>query len=64
MMVVEPKTTQPVEPDEKPVDILCLTGWRVQKPSLSSTMLIQPVKVWSRGGQGPTITCHALNANG
>ena len=45
MMVVEPKMTQLVEPDEEPVDLFTSTDQQVQKPSLSSRMLVQPVKV-------------------
>ena len=60
MMIVEPKTTQPVEPDEELVDLFSLTGRRVQKPFLSSGTLVQ---LW-RSGQDPMVTCQALNANG
>ena len=45
MMVVEPKMTQLVEPDEEPVDLFISTDQQVQKPSLSSRMLVQPIKV-------------------
>ena len=45
MMVVEPKTTQPIELDEEPVNLLSSTGRRVQKSSLSSRTLVQPIKV-------------------
>ena len=45
MMVVKPKTTQSVEPDEEPVDLFNLTGLIVQKLSLSSRTIVQPVKV-------------------
>ena len=80
-MVVELKTTQPVEPDEEsveldeePIDLFNSIGQGVQKPSLFSRMLVQPVKVQpqlvefqsrrqSKGSQGPTTTCHTLNAN-
>ena len=56
MMVVEPKTTQLVEPDEEPVNLFSSIGRMVQKPSLSSRTLVQlvkvepqPVEVQSRG---------------
>ena len=62
-MVVELKTTQPVEPDEEsveldeePIDLFNSIGQGVQKPSLFSRMYVQPVKVqpqlvdFSRGG--------------
>ena len=71
MMIVEPKMAQPVELDEESVDLFNSTYWKVQKPSLYSRMLIRlikvelyPVEYWSRDGQGPMITYHALNANG
>ena len=45
MMVVKPKMTQPVEPDEEPVDLFNSTGRRVQKSSLSSRTLVQPIQI-------------------
>ena len=45
MMVVEQKTAQPVEPYKEPIDLLSSTGRRVQKPFLSFTTFVQPVKV-------------------
>ena len=48
MMVVEPKTAQPVESDEEPVDLFISTSWRVQKFQLSSKTLVQLVEVQSR----------------
>ena len=63
-MVVEPKMTQPVEPDKESIDLFNSTDRGVQKPSLFSKMLVQPVERRSRGGRGPTVICHALNANG
>ena len=44
-LVVEPKTAQPIEPDKESVDpqLNWLRG--VKKHSLSSRMIIQPVKV-------------------
>ena len=62
-MVVEPKMAQPVESNDEPVDLFNLTGQGMQKPSLSSRMLVQSIENWSRGGWGPTITCQILNAN-
>ena len=44
-MVVEPKTAQPIELDEELVNLFSSTDRKVQKPSLSSRMVIQPVKV-------------------
>ena len=44
-MVVEPKRTQLVESNEEPIDWFGSTGRRVQKPSLFSKILIQPIKV-------------------
>ena len=44
-MVVEPKMTQSVESNEEPIDWFGSTGRRVQKPSLSSKILVQPIKV-------------------
>ena len=44
MMVVEQKTTQPVEPNEKPVDPFSSIGWTVQKPYIYSKIIFQPVK--------------------
>ena len=50
--------------------LFSLISQRVQKPYLSSRMLVQLVKVEPqqvevrlRGGRDPTVTCHALNAN-
>ena len=77
MMVVEPKMAKSVESNEELVDLFSSTDRRVQTPSLSSRMVVQPVKiepqlievepqlvkVWSRGGQGPMVTCQALHAN-
>ena len=63
-IVVEPNTTQSVEPDEELVDLFSSSGRGVQKPSLSSRMFVQSIEVQSRGNQGPTVTYHALNANG
>ena len=45
MMVVEPKMTQLVESNEELIDWFGSTGRRVLKPSLSSRMLVQPIKV-------------------
>ena len=71
MMIVEAKMAQPVELDEESVDLFSSTNWKVQKPSLYSRMLIRsievelyPVEYWSRGGQDPRVTYHALTANG
>ena len=61
-IVVEPKTAQPVKPDEKPVDLFSSIGWKVQKPSLCSRILVQPVEEQLRDGRGPTVTYQALNA--
>ena len=63
IMVVEPKTTQLVESDKEPVNLFSSTGQGVQKPFFSSKTLVQLIEVWSRGGQDPTVTCQALNAN-
>ena len=63
-MVVEPKTTQLVEPDEEPIDLFSLTGRKVQKPSFSFRTLVQQVEVRSRGNRGPMVICQTLNANG
>ena len=77
MMVVEPKMVQSVESNEEPVDLFSSTDQRVQTPFLSSRTVVQPVKiepqpvevepqsvkVWSRGGQGPMVTCQTLHAN-
>ena len=77
MMVVEPKMAQSVESNEELVDLFSSTDRMVQTPSLSSRMVVQPVKiepqpvevepqsvkVWSRGGQGPMVTCQTLHAN-
>ena len=59
MMVVNPKTIQSIEPDEQPIDRFNSTGQRVQKPSLFSRTLVQPIKiepqlveVQSRSNQG------------
>ena len=69
-LVVEPKTVQPVEPDEEPVDPQLNRSRCAKKNSLYSIMVVQlikiepqPVKVQSRTGRGPTVTCQALNAN-
>ena len=57
-MIVDPKTAQPVESDEELIeldkelvesdkeliDLFSSIGWEVQKLSLSSRTLIQPVK--------------------
>ena len=51
-----------VEPDEEPIDPQ-LNWSRVQKNSLSSRTVVQPVKVWTVTSQGPTVTCQVLNAN-
>ena len=64
MMVVESKTAQPVESNEEPVYLFSSTDQKVQKLSLSSRMLIQPIEFWSRGGQGPMVTYQELNVNG
>ena len=45
IMVVEPKTTQVVEPHEEPVDQFSSISQGVQKLSLSSRMIVQLVKV-------------------
>ena len=74
MMIVESKTAQPIEPDEELINLqlnqsrnqstLGSNGRGMQKPFLSSRMLVQsvnvepqPVEVRSRGSQGPTVTC-------
>ena len=71
IIVVEQKMTQSVESNEKLVDLFSLLGWKVQKPYLSSRMLIRSIKVelhpveyQSRGSQGPMVTYHTLNAKG
>ena len=45
MMVVNPKKIQSIEPNEQPIDQFSLIGQMVQKPSLYSRTLVQPVKV-------------------
>ena len=45
MMVVEPKMAQSVESNEELVDLFSSTDRRVQTPSLSSRMVVQPVKI-------------------
>ena len=79
MMIVEPKMTQLLEPDEEPIDLFNLIGRIMQKPSLFLTAFAtkaspllndyekvkpQPIEVRLRGGQGSTVTRQALNANG
>ena len=44
-MVVKPKTTQSIEPNEEPVDLFSSTSRGVKKSSLSFKTLIQLVKV-------------------
>ena len=39
-MVVEPKMAQPVESNDELVDLFNLTGRGMQKPSLSSKILV------------------------
>ena len=80
-LVVEPKMTQLVELDEEPIDCQLnrsrsrstpnSTCRGCKKLSLSSKMIVQPVKVEPqlvevrlRFGRDPTVTCQALNANG
>ena len=43
-MVIEPKTAQPVELDEEPIDLFGLTNRGVQKPFIYSRTLFQPIK--------------------
>ena len=70
-LVVEPKTAQPVEPDEESVNPQLNRSRGAKNSSLSSRMIVQPVKVEPqlvevrlRFGRDPTVTCQALNANG
>ena len=58
-LVVEPKMTQPVESDKELIGLFISTSRNVQKPSLSSRILVQlvkvepqPVEVQSKFGQG------------
>ena len=64
------ESTQPVEPTEEPVNMFNSIGWKVQKPSLSSGMLVQPIEIephpieyQSNNGRGSTVTFNVLNAN-
>ena len=52
MMVVEPKPTQPVEPNEEPVNQFSSTDRMVQKPALSFKTLVQQVEVQLKSNQG------------
>ena len=63
-IVVELKTAQLVKLDEESIDLFKSTGRMVQKSSLSSRTLVQSVDNLLRGGRGPTVTNHVLNANG
>ena len=45
MIVVEPKTTQSVEPNEESVDLFSSTGQMIQKLSLSSTRLFNQLRL-------------------
>ena len=69
-LVVEPKTTQPVEPDEEPVDHQLNRSRGAKKPFLSSRMVVQsdeelvdPHLNRLRSSRDPTVTFQALNAN-
>ena len=58
LMVVEPKTTQPIKLDEELVNLFSSIGRRVQKPFLSFKTLAQLIEVWSRSnGHLPSIKC-------
>ena len=70
-LVVEPKTAQPDESDKEAVDPQLNRSRGAKKNTFSlfqngystSQPPPQPVEVWSRGDQGPTITCQVVNAN-
>ena len=64
MMVVESKIAQLVESNEEPVYLFSSIDQKMQKLSLSSRTLIQPIEFQSRGGQGPMVTYQELNVNG
>ena len=54
-LVVEPKTTQPVELDEEPVNPQLNRSMSAKQPFLSSRTVVQPVNPYlnrSRSGQG------------
>ena len=64
------ESTQPVEPTEEPVNMFNSISWKMQKPSLSSRMLVQPIEIEphpieyrSNNGRGSTVTFNVLNAN-
>ena len=44
-MVVEPKMAQLIKPNEEPINLISSTSWKVQKPSISSKILVWLVKI-------------------
>ena len=69
-LVVEPKTAQLVEPNEKPIDpptqsvdpSAQLVNWW-KKHSFSFRTVVQPIKVRTVTNRNPTITYQLLNVN-